>query len=665
MKSQGRKRIVLLYAGVLAIFVAAALRLYYFQVVNGEHYYTLSDATASDTYTYTAARGEIVDRFGRPLVTNRIGFNVSLNRSYLKDENLNDTLYRLVQILQEAEETWADTLPITTSAPYTFLEGREDKVAALKTMLGLNVYATEQNVLDKIVQRYGLEGYPPAWQRILGGIRYEMELREYGYSVAFTLSQDISIKTVSIIKENSATFLGVDIVEESIRDYPDGTLAPHILGTVGPIYAEEYAQLKTEGYSMNATIGKDGIEKTYESDLRGTDGLLQITRSNTGEILSSEVVQEAVPGRTVVLTIDKDIQAAAQRSLEEMIIQYQTTAASGRGREADAGSVVVIDMRTGGILAAANYPSYDLNYYISNYNEYASNPAKPLFNRALQGVYRPGSTFKPVVATAGLMTGEIDASSTVYCSGTYGFWASTHFAPGCTGVHRNVNVERALGVSCNIFFYDVGRRIGLNAFNEIAKLYGLGEATGIELPEQTGSLTYPGDDWQAGNVVQAAIGQMDTMVTPLQLASYAATIGNNGTRYATHIVQAVRSYDYEHTYSESQPQILSQIEASDEVFATVERGMRQAALQYSSLTNLGNYPLEIVTKTGTAQAGGGYYNALIIAYGPTDNPEIAIAIIVEKGFDSYHLSKVIKDIFDAYYFSNSEGVQIQQSGVLL
>lgn len=665
MKKQAYNRIYFLY-GVLAVFFALALlRLYNFQIVKGEEYYNQSDSTASDQYTYTAARGEIVDRYGRPLVTNRIGFNISLNRSYLKTENINDTLYRLVQILQEAGEPWADSLPMAHSAPFTFSAEQESKVAQLKTALGLNVYATEANVINKMVERYGLEEYTLEWQRILGGIRYEMELREYGYSVPFTLAQDISIKTVTIIKENSATFLGVDIIEESIREYPDGTLAPHILGTVGPIYAEEYAQLKSEGYSMNATIGKDGIEKTYESQLRGTDGVIQVTRSSSGEILSREVVQEAVPGKTVVLTLDKDIQAAAQKSLEEMIIDYQNTAAAGRGREADAGAVVVVDMKNGGILAAATYPSYDLNYYISNYSEYLANAAKPLFNRALQGSYRPGSTFKPVVATAGLMDGTIDANSTVMCTGTYGYWASTGFAPGCTGVHGNINVGRALGVSCNCFFYDVGRRVGLDGFNEIARLYGFGEPTGIELPEQTGSLTYAGDNWQAGNTVQAAIGQMDTEATPLQLALYAATIGNNGTRYSAHIVQAVRSYDYEHTYSETQPQILSQIVAGDSVFAAVENGMRQSALQYSSMTNLGDYPLEIVTKTGTAQIGLSYYNALIIAYGPTDDPEIAIAVVVEKGYDSYKLSKVIKDIFDAYYFSNSEGAQIQQSGVLI
>ena len=677
MKKEFPKRILILVLCVGLVFSVFILRLAQWQLVDGEKNRELSVTTSSDTAVITAARGDIVDRYGRTLATTRLAFNVTLNKSFLKDENLNSTILSLIEILNASGESWQDSTPMEKTAPYTFLADAEGSttnqtaVEKLKKNLGLNVYATEQNVLDKMTERYQLQEVPEEMRRTVGGIRYEMELREYGYSNPFIFATDVSIKTVSVVKEHSMDMPGVSIVEESTRSYPDGTLLPHVLGMVGPIYKEEYQELKSKGYKMSDFVGKSGLEKAMESELKGTDGLMQIQRSSTGEVISQSVVQEPVPGNTVVLTIDKYIQEAAQTSLENMIHNLQTTRAAKDGKEADAGAVVVIDVKTGGILAMATYPSYDLNLYNQNYSIYASDPQNPLFNRAIQGTYRPGSTFKCAVATAALMSGEINASSTVTCNHVYTYWADTGFTPKCTGTHGTINVVTAIQKSCNIFFYDVGRRIGIDAFNKVAAQYGLGEATGIEIPEQLGALTSKerteaaGGQWQEGNVVQAAIGQMDTAVTPLQLAIYASTIANRGTRYSAHLVQAVRSYDYLKTISETQSTVLDKIDAAPWVFETVEKGMVAASGEVNAATILGNYPITIATKTGTAQVPGDLYNGIIIGYGPVGDPEIAVAAVVEKGSNGYRLAQIVKDVFDAYYFSENEGLTVQPGNTLL
>ena len=677
MKREIPKRGFILLLCVALVFSIFALRLVQWQLVEGEENRELSTTTSSDTAAITASRGDIVDRYGRTLATTRLAFNVSLNKTYLKDEDLNRIILALLEILNASGESWQDSTPMEKTAPYAFLTDAEGSTAnaqaveKLKKNLGLNVYATEQNVLDKMTERYDLQDVPEEMRRTVGGIRYEMELREYGYSNPFTLAGDVSIKTVSTIKEHSMDLPGVDIVEESIRSYPDGTILPHVLGTVGPIYKEEYQDLKKDGYKMNDYLGKSGLEKTMESSLKGEDGVMQVQRSSTGEVISQNVLQEPVPGNTVVLTVDKVIQQAAQTSLENMIRELQTTRRPGDGKEANAGAVVVIDVKTGGILAMATYPSYDLNLYNQNYNEYVNNPDNPLFNRAVQGTYRPGSTFKCAVATAAMGLGVIDANSTVTCHRVYQYWADSNFTPKCTGDHGTITVATAIQKSCNIFFYDVGRRMGIDAFNKVAGQYGLGESTGIEIPEQLGALTTKerteaaGGQWQEGNVVQAAIGQMDTAVTPLQLAVYAATIANNGTRYSAHLVQAVRSYDYSKTLSETQRKVLAQVDADPWVFDTVEQGMIAATGEINAGQILGGYPISIATKTGTAQVGTDLYTGLIIAYGPTEDPEIAVAAVVEKGSNGYRLAQIVKDVFDAYYFSESEGLTVSQGNTLL
>ncbi len=668
-----------LLVSVMGVFTVRLMRL---QIVQGEELLEQASTTVTVTSTISASRGEVVDRYGRLIAGNRVGYTVSLNRLYLPDASLNATLARLVQILQEAGESWSDTMPLSDTAPWSFT-GDETAVAKLKDTLKLSAAATADNAWHQMLQRYELESYDQETQRILCGIRYEMELREYSAVTPFTLATDVSMKTVATIRERAQELVGVEILEESLRNYPDGTLMPHILGSVGPIYKEEYQELKGS-YSMNAIIGKSGLEKKFESTLRGKDGTMQTVRSASGAILSTTVVEEPVPGDTLVLTVDSYVQQQLNRSLENLvstITGYANANVSKSQYElgpAEGAAAVVIDCKTGGILASSTYPSYDLNLYNSNYYDYLNDPLSPLFNRAFNGTYRPGSAFKTCTGLTGLLTGEITADSTVYCGGVYNYYAPS-YTPGCLmhGHGRgSINIVNALMASCNSFFYDVGRRVGYQAINEVASALGLGVATGVEIPEETGTLSSPElrrqqierglnvEDWQEGDILQASIGQMDTFLTPLQLATWAASLANDGVRYKTHLVGATTTYDYS-SITEVPIEIVGQVTDPGGAFDAVEAGMVAASIRGSSGAYLANYPYTIATKTGTPQVTANKTNGTIIAYGPVEDPEIAVAIVVENCANGYWLTQTVVDIFDAYYFSKSGSLSAVPENTLL
>lgn len=687
---------VLVFGGLLAVVLIVFIyRLLDFQIVNGDDYLEQAAAVTTIRVSIPAARGDIIDRNGNILATNRAGYNLQLNKLYLPNESLNATLVDLVQLLRQNGENWNGDVPLSDTAPYAFLEEREADVAALKKHFNLAEYATAQNVWDRMREEYELDAVPAGYQRIIAGIRYEMQVREYSNVTPYLLASDVSIRTVTAVKEHSMEMPGVDVVEESIRYYPDGTLLPHVLGKVGPITAEKWKELKKLGadnpYSMNDMIGQSGLEQVFEEQLRGQDGLMEILRAKDGSILSTRVVREPVPGMTVRTTIDKDLQIAAQKALEDDMAYIRSRTDNKEGNEGAA--IVVIDPKTFGVLALANYPSYDLNKLSTNYNEYLTMDNNPLFNRALSGRYRPGSAFKTVVGLTGLLQGEIEADSRVNCTGTYTYWADVGFTPKCLHVDGPINVVKALQVSCNIFFYDVGRRLGYEAFNDVATQLGLGTYTGVEVNEVAGNLSSPevrdaiiqqqkdneqtlSDPWQAGNVVQAAIGQMDTAVTPIQLATYAASLANHGTRRQTHFVSGLDSYDYDPEKSVTfEPEVLGQVADVNGAFETVEKGMVMASKYGINRDVLRDYRYTIASKTGTAQVTEDKYNCTMLAYGPVKDPEntsavsvtpeLAVGVVVENCGNSYWLDLSVRDVFEAYYQNKEESTAPRANGVLL
>ena len=677
------RRLALLIAAAAVVLALYTLRLIFLQLVHGEEFAARATSTTEYRFNVTAARGDIVDSAGRRIATSTTCYNVELSRLLIGDNDLNETIRSAVEILQANGESWNDTLLIgyADGAGHYAFTGDADStsdqnaIAEVKEALGLQQYATADDVMDRLIEEYELEGYDPVWQRILGGIHYQMEQEAFSNVNNFVLAEDVSDRTVATVKEHSLTLPGVEIAETSVRSYTDGTILPHVLGRVGKITAEMWRvtdengqttyPLRDRGYAMNDVIGISGLESAYEEQLRGQDGVETITRDSDGVIIDTSITTEPQPGKTVMLTVNSEFQKAVDEALARNVQQIADT----YGVDASAGAVVVIDVKNGGILACSNYPSYDQNLYSTQYSTYSADPGLPLYNRALQGLYTPGSTYKPSVAVAALLSGIIDRNSTVYCNGVYNYFSDYH--PRCTrhGHSGDIDVVTAIKWSCNIFFYDVGRRTTSDVYDDYAHRLGLGTPTGVEVSESTGRLTTKEDaNYTASLEVQAAIGQGNTVVTPVQLATYAATIANKGVRYRTHFVKALLDTNTGEVLEETAPEVVEIIPDEVGAFDIVEEGMVGAA---QTVAGLANYPYTIACKTGTPQRSekdedGKYYtNSTIIAYGPVEDPQIAVGIVVEYGGGGSRAGELVADIFNAYFFERSNGMTPVQEGQLL
>ena len=667
------RRMMLLIAAAAVIIGLYGFRLIFLQLVNGDSFTAQATNTTDYKFTVTAARGDIVDSKGERIASSTTGYSVVLNKLLMGDEDLDTMLQKIVGLLGKNGESWNDTLLIgqpDAAGHYEFTAASDNAaeqkaLAAMKDNLGLQQYATADDVMEKLVEDYDLADFSLYWQRVLSGIHYEMQLQAFSNVNNFVMAENVSEATVATIKENSLSLPGVEIVETSTRSYEQGTVLPHVLGRVGKITAEKWKvtdengqvtyPLKEKGYNMNDIIGISGLESAYEDELRGKDGVETITRNSDGVIVNTALTTVPEPGHTVQLTIDSEFQKAVDQALAKNVEWIKNTYADSK--QANAGAVVVIDVKTGGVLAASNYPSFDQNLYAAQYNEYSADENMPLFNRALQGLYTPGSTYKPSVAVAGLDTGLLNRNSTVNCTRVYTYYKD--YRPRCAQHgHGNgpIDVVNAIKWSCNIFFYDVGRRLTSDVYDAYAYKLGLGQRTGVEVSEALGRLTTKNDSNYTESLdIQAAIGQGNTAVTPIQLATYAATLANRGTRYRTHFVKAILDSNTGETLEETQPEVMDVVEDKGETFDLVREGMKGVA---QTIPALAGYPYTIACKTGSPQRSEGYYvgstykhytNAAMIAYGPAEDPEIAIGVVVEYGDAGARTGQLAADIFNAYY----------------
>ena len=667
------RRMMLLIAAAAVIIGLYGFRLIFLQLVNGDSFTAQATNTTDYKFTVTAARGDIVDSKGERIASSTTGYNVVLNKLLMGDEDLDTMLQKIVELLGENGESWNDSLLIgqpDAAGHYEFTAASDNAaeqkaLAAMKDNLGLQQYATADDVMEKLVEDYDLADFSLYWQRVLSGIHYEMQLQAFSNVNNFVMAENVSEATVATIKENSLSLPGVEIVETSTRSYEQGTVLPHVLGRVGKITAEKWKvtdengqvtyPLKEKGYNMNDIIGISGLESAYEDELRGKDGVETITRNSDGVIVNTALTTVPEPGHTVQLTIDSEFQKAVDQALAKNVEWIKNTYADSK--QANAGAVVVIDVKTGGVLAASNYPSFDQNLYAAQYSEYSADENMPLFNRALQGLYTPGSTYKPSVAVAGLDTGLLNRNSTVNCTRVYTYYKD--YRPRCAQHgHGNgpIDVVNAIKWSCNIFFYDVGRRLTSDVYDAYAYKLGLGQRTGVEVSEALGHLTTKNDSNYTESLdIQAAIGQGNTAVTPIQLATYAATLANRGTRYRTHFVKAILDSNTGETLQETQPEVMDVVEDKGETFDLVREGMKGVA---QTIPALAGYPYTIACKTGSPQRSEGYYvgstykhytNAAMIAYGPAEDPEIAIGVVVEYGGAGTRTGQLVADIFNAYY----------------
>ena len=681
------RRMVLLIAVAALVMGLYALRLIFLQLVNGDEYKSQATNTTDYNFTVTAARGDIVDSTGKRIATTTTSYNVVLNKLQMGDEDLDSLLQRLVELFEKNGESWTDTLLISqpdAAGNYTFT-ARDDsssdqrQLTTMKENLGLQQYATANDVMEMLVEKNNLQDLPLRWQRTLAGIHYEMELQAFSNVNNFVMAENVSDVTVATIKENSLSLPGVEIVQTSTRSYEQGDIVPAVLGRVGKITAEKWKvtdengqttyPLREKGYNMNDMIGVSGLEAVYEDELRGKDGVETITRSSDGVIVGTAMTTVPEPGHTVQLTIDRAFQQAVDKALARNIEMINSTYNSSSSAKAAAGAVVVISTKDGSVLAASNYPSYDQNLFATQYSQYSSDPGLPLLNRALQGLYTPGSTFKPAVAVAALDSGVINRSSTVYCNGVYTYYDD--YRPKCTrhGHSGNIDVITAIKWSCNIFFYDVGRRTTSDVYDAYAYKMGLGTRTGVEVNEATGRLTTKNDsNYTASLDIQAAIGQGNTVVTPVQLATYAGTLANRGVRYRTHFVKAILDTNTGKVLQETQPEVMDVIEDRGDTFDLVRQGMIGVS---ETMSGLKNYPVTIACKTGTPQRSETYYvgstrkyytNTTMVAYGPAEDAEIALGIVIEYGGGGARAGNLVADIFDAYYAMKDGSLTLDETG---
>lgn len=640
--------------------------------------------------TVEAARGEILDRNGMTLVSNRQGNSIKFNAATFpsRQSDRNRIIASLIELCESKNEQWTDNLPIeyNDNGMLVFSDKRENDIKALKhkNMLNLNSYATAENCLDALIDMYSLEEYDKITARKIASVCYEMWRTGYSVSIPYTFALDVSSETVSIIKEKSEYFQGVETEVDTYREFTDGKIAPHIIGVTGIISDEEYnnykqelndnigsgnyseeeiENLKLNSYSLIDNVGKFGIEGAMESNLRGQKGIKTISVDNEGNV-SSKFTLVPKQGNSVILTIDSGLQRVAQNALEKRILEL--TSASGL---AAAGAVAVIDVHSGEVLASASYPSYDLSEYFDKYNELLEADGSPLINRVLQSTYEPGSTMKLSTAIAGLEENAINSDSSFYCNSEFQYYDVTF---SCLDAHGYLNVITGLEKSCNVYFYNTSNLLGIDVMNEYSKKLGLGEKTGVELSESKGILAGRayrqsiGSTWQMGDTIQAGIGQSDNLFTIIQLANYGATIANNGTRYKCHYVKYIMDADHSNIIYEAQPEVVEKTGISQNTIDIVKQGMLAVTTTGSCTTAFSGITEKVGAKTGTTQVkkivdgkiveGN---NGLNISFAPFSEPEIAIAVIIENVDSGTATATVAADIYD-YYFSTKNQISSQQ-----
>lgn len=680
---------------IISIFIADLFRI---QVLMHDEYSKKKLHLSSASSTVDAVRGEILDRNGKPLVYNVSSNTIYIDASYFPSnkqrKEQNEILLSLVRLLEAREIEYNCSLPIVASGEgFAFSEDSESdkKYLFKRDYLNLNKYATADNCFDALCEYYELEDMKKEEALKVAGIHFRMKKADFSKANPFTLAENIPNELVLILKEQSRYYKGVEIRVDTKREYTDGTVAPHIIGYYDFIDANEYKavndeykekmkddsltdeqkeEIRLKSYGMTDRIGKFGIESALESELRGTKGI-QTTVTNSDGTKTTSITKKPQNGNNVILTIDMDFQKKVQDILNSRIESTKE-----KENVAAAGSIVVLDVNDFSVLACATYPTFNLSTYKEDSQRLNTDKSAPLWNRALRSTYAPGSTVKPAVAIAGLEEGIITPDSQIKCSILYTYFKDRVFQCYNVGGHagRGINVRDAIKYSCNTFFYETGRLLGIERLGKYFSLFGLGSKTGVELTEATGVVASPenrkaaGGTWYPGDTVQAAIGQSDHLFTPIQLAAYVSTIANGGTRYKAHFVKSVKSSDYSETVKSEEATVLQKLDISDKSIKTVQAGMVDMAKTSVAFGKL-SYP--VAAKTGTAQAkkmiDGSlveFTNGFMISYAPADNPQIAVCIAIEN-ISSSGMAHYVGEVYEAYFNQNKDVVSSQQGNTLL
>ena len=703
--------LIVLFCGVLGGF---CLVLYQLQVVQGASYRAGTNVHITGSQQVESIRGEILDRYGRVLVTNELSYNVELDWNAMEPDQRLDILSRLLEVCREEGVEWADTLPITKTAPWRYtaadplsyqVTDEEGQVTDVSTSLGalaekwaigwvkdaalarpeagellakmcvtFGLLEEEKPTLSKehrgltgvlgsAGQSFGLTedgGGISREMRELAGVLYEIYLRRYEVTNnTYVFAQDVDITFIAKVKEQGLA--GVRIVTASSRKYGTG-VAAHVLGYTGKIDKDEWPKYKELGYPMDAVVGIEGVELAFEERLHGSSGLRLMEKDNDGNIISQQWKTEPAPGENAVLTLDIALQATVEDLLAEYASrQERPVGEDGEPEPAKGLAAAVVDM-TGGVLALASYPTYDLAAFRENFTQLQADESRPLLNRATQGQYSPGSTFKMLTAIAALDTGTITTTERLECTGVYTFYPPP-YQPRCWyGYgHGRDNVTEAIKDSCNCFFYDAGRRTTIANINEYARKFGLGEYTGIELVEKKGLRAGPetskqlNQQWYDGDTLSASIGQGNNLFTPLQLANYVATLVNGGDHYACHLLKEFKSNDYSQvTEAYSQPP-KDTINLDPAHVQAVKQGMYDLSKTATMAKWFDPLPVEVGCKTGTAETAAHAVstNALFVCFAPYDDPQIALCLVSEGGDAGGSLAELAAGILAQYFSTGS------------
>ena len=672
--------LVILILLLLTVYLVA---LYKLQIIEGEANYNRSSELTNTERVVTAARGNIYDRYGRTLVSNEETYNLKIDTDKLfANDDPNSVILELVHMVQGYGDEYTDDLPITMTPPFEY---DPDMTAIQRTMLDayyvrqeIDPNSTAVELMSYMRTRYNIDNsYSAEEMRIIAGVRYSINVRYAVNTADYIFVEDASMKLISSIMENKLVGIGVERAYS--RKY--GTeYAAHILGYTGLMTQEEYEKYSLLNYSTDAMVGKDGVEYAFENYLHGKDGKVIETRNSAGTVLATVYEEEPEPGNHVYLTIDSVLQEQTERILANGVsilkqnIAQKRAEGTARGDynvdlkdEITGAAAVVVNVKTGEPLAMASWPTYNVATILEDYQELLEAENAPLFNRTLMGTYAPGSTFKPCTAIAALTMGIVNTEDKIKCEGVYTRYAAEGYAPECWIwnstkdhlTHPEENVTTAIRDSCNYYFYSIGNYLGVDDLGKFAANFGLGEYSGIELVEAKGNMSnqanhmdYAGTEWRIGDTLQAAIGQSDSVFTPIQMAEYCATVANSGTRYSASILKSIRNYDYSEKLYDREPTVMSTVESAEYNWAAVHDGMWQVLNDYINEKNVNVWvdcQWRVAGKTGTAQKGEGIQNdGIFMCYAPYKDPEVAIFVVVERGGAGADVQFIARHIMDAY-----------------
>lgn len=656
-------------------------RLFFLQIVKGKEYREMSNTRLTRESTIEAARGNILDKDGKVLATTKTGYSIELYKTKIDDETLNNTILKMIKLLEKNKDSYINNFPITSD--YKFTISSDEEISKWKKQYGISEEATAKDCVYRFRDKYKISDSNMEDVLKVIAIRYEISTKGYSATRSIKIAENISKESAIEFNEQNAYFPGINIITQPIRTYTSGSLASHIIGYIGKIGDEEYKTKKEEGYGANDYLGRMGVEYTLENYLRGTNGKKQIDMSVDGTIEDEEVVQEAVSGDDVTLTIDSELQGKTEDILREAVDNLKK-----KKKNSNFAAAVVMNVKNGEVLAMASYPNFKPEVFtggISSDDWKDLQTNNKLYSRAFQGAYAPGSTFKMVTATAALESNVVKETEYVNDRGVYPYahnpvcWYYTSYHRG----HGNVNIKQAIQKSCNYFFYEMGRRLGIDNIEKYAKYFGLGSKTGIELSDTAGTLASKDTaksknrNWYLSDTLSAAIGQSYNSFSPLQMARYISIIANGGNHVNATIVKSIKDADGNEVSREElrehinkllneNPDSVENLEISQNSLDTVKAGMRlvtsSGGTAYSAFAD---FKKSVAGKTGSAQAkatsdGSDIANGWFVGFTPYKDPEVAVVVILEDGAKDSYAAHVARTILNAYY-KLDDSTQIQEN----